>query len=345
MCLYPRLIPNKRFTATKKNGGNIPAVLDNRTLYVPKKCGKCMECRKQISRDWKARLTEEIKETQEMTFVTLTFSTEALIELNQVVQADTKNELFILKHFTADIKSKEKQERRIKNKQEGYGLDNEICTLAVRRFTERWRRDTGKTIKHWLITELGNKQYEHVHLHGLIYSKDIERIRKKWQYGFIYGGKYVNERTINYIVKYVYKTDAKHKYYTPIILNSKGIGASYIKRNIDIQNNKYNGEKTNETYKTRSGHKIGLPTYYRNKIYTDEQKEQLWINKLNKNERYVDGQKIDISNGEEEYYNALKAAQAKSKALGYENDETNWKRKYYEEERRKAIHQKRLTKE
>ena len=46
MCLYPRIIQNKKYTKNKKNGGVIPAVFDKRVLVVPAGCGKCMECKK-----------------------------------------------------------------------------------------------------------------------------------------------------------------------------------------------------------------------------------------------------------------------------------------------------------
>ena len=34
MCLYPKLIKNKKYMSNKKNGGVIPAVSDERTLFV-----------------------------------------------------------------------------------------------------------------------------------------------------------------------------------------------------------------------------------------------------------------------------------------------------------------------
>ena len=45
MCLYPRLIKNRKYIANKKNGGNIPPVSDLRVLVVPVGCGKCIECK------------------------------------------------------------------------------------------------------------------------------------------------------------------------------------------------------------------------------------------------------------------------------------------------------------
>ena len=41
------------------------------------------------------------------------------------------------------------------------------------------------------------------------------------------------------------------------------------------------------SYRCKNGAKINLPIYYRNKIYTEEERELLWIQKLNKGEVYV----------------------------------------------------------
>ena len=70
MCLYPKLIYNKKYTANKKNGGKIPPVSDERTRYVPVGCGKCIECMKQKKREWQVRLLEEIKHDNRENIVT-----------------------------------------------------------------------------------------------------------------------------------------------------------------------------------------------------------------------------------------------------------------------------------
>ena len=62
MCLYPKLIKNKKYTKNKKNGGVVPAVSDNRVLYVTAACGKCFECRKQKARAWQVRMSEELRD-------------------------------------------------------------------------------------------------------------------------------------------------------------------------------------------------------------------------------------------------------------------------------------------
>lgn len=65
---------------------------------------------------------------------------------------------------------------------------------------------------------------------------------------------------------------------------------------------------------------------------------------LDKNERWVMGQKVCIKNNEEEYYKALKEARKKNKRLGYGNDETDWNKKRYENERRKLKINERINK-
>ena len=113
----------------------------------------------------------------------------------------------------------------------------------------------------------------------------------------------MNEKTINYITKYMYKKDEKHPNFTGKVLCSSGIGSGYLKR-ADSINNRYKEENTKEYYKLKNGAKLNLPIYYKNKIYTEKEKELLWIQKLNKGEVYVMGVKLDI-NDQEEYKKTL----------------------------------------
>ena len=106
------------------------------------------------------------------------------------------------------------------------------------------------------------------------------------------------------------------------------IGQEYITRQ-DAKNNKYNGENTKETYILPSGTRTALPIYYRNKIYTDEEREKLWINKLDKQERYVMGIKISVKKDENEYNKVLEQAQKDNERLGYGNRDEEWNKKEY----------------
>ena len=257
MCLYPKLILNPKYKPNKKNGYNPPICTDERVKYVPVGCGKCIECSKQKASAWRVRLNEEIRENKNGKFVTLTFS---------------ENSLRILTH--------EAKKQFIAEEDE-----NEIITIAIRRFLERWRKKYKKSVRHWLVSELGHNNTERIHLHGIIWTNNEEDIKTLWKYGIVTIGNgitnYVNERTINYIVKYVNKLDLKHKGYKPKVFGSPGLGANYIKR-LDASRNKYKGTETKEYYRTRQGLKLSLPIYYRNKIYSEEEREKLWINKIEK---------------------------------------------------------------
>ncbi|AXH75287.1 MAG: replication initiator protein [Microviridae sp.] len=332
MCLYPKLIKNPKYKPNKKNGGQVPPVNDERVKYVPIGCQNCIECRKQKAREWQIRLQEDIKTNTNAKFITLTFNNESISKIYEILKTNAKT-------------------NKIEEPTD-YQLDNEAATWATRHFLERWRKKYKKSLRHWLVTELGHNGTENIHMHGIIWTNEsMDEVEKQWQYGWIWKGKkindkienYVNAKTINYIIKYVNKTDEKHPSYKSIILTSPGIGNNYTNTK-DSRKNKYNENKTIETYRTTTGHKMAMPIYYRNKIYTEEEKEKLWINKIDKQERYVLGEKISVKNGEEKYTKALEGAQKINKQLGYGDNIKNWKQEQYEKERRQLKQTERIQK-
>ena len=289
MCLYTKYILNRKYLSNKKNRGVVPVCHDLRLKYVPVSCGKCIECRKRKQREWVVRLSEELRSHPEgAQFVTLTMEPEALRELKCL--------------------SEEKS--------------NDIATKAVRRFLERVRKETGKSIRHWMITELGEKKGR-IHLHGIVWA-DQELIKRHWKYGFVFIGTHVNEATIFYITKYMLKVNPNDKEFQGKILTSKGIGSGYMQRVNKRRNMYQEGGDTNETYTLRNGTKIALPQYYRRKLYTEEEREKLWIEKQENEYRYVMGEKVHIDN-EEEYNNILGFYQEMGKRL-YGDNEEEWDR-------------------
>ena len=48
--------------------------------------------------------------------------------------------------------------------------NNDIATKAKRLCLERVRKLTGKSVKHWFITELGHEKTERLHLHGIVWG-------------------------------------------------------------------------------------------------------------------------------------------------------------------------------
>lgn len=261
-CLYSKLVLNPKYLPNKKNNYNPPKCTDERVRYVPVSCGRCIECRKKRRREWMVRLSEELRGGgNPPLFVTLTISNDQL--------------------------------QRVK------GESNTKATRFTRWFLENVRKKIGKSVKHFLVTELG-KERGRIHLHGFIWAEK-ELVKKCWIYGFIHIGDFVNEKSINYMTKYMLKKSID-KNFIPKVLASKGIGKGYLSRQ-DAKQNEYKEGNTNETYRFRNGSKMYLPQYYREKIYNDKEKESLWVEKIEKEEVYICGEKVNPN--EEEYYNLL----------------------------------------
>lgn len=261
MCLYPTFVKNPKYKPNKKNKGKPPVCKDRRLLYIPVKCGCCIECRKEKQREWRVRLEEELRSSFGY-FITLTISQEGIAELEE----------------KTGLKWKENP--------------NEIATKGLRLFLERCRKDTSKSIKHWCVTELGEKN-DRIHLHGIFFGqKSAELIKKHWKYGFSFIGRYCNSQSVNYMTKYMLKVDTKHPEFKQIVLSSKGIGSGYMDR-LDYLWQKQNYKNINvATYTFRNGTKMAMPKYYKNKIFTEKEREKMWINNLNRGLLWIYGEKV-----------------------------------------------------
>ena len=284
MCLYTKYILNPKYRPNKKNNYRPPKCEDERLKYVPVSCGRCIECRKKKKREWLVRLSEEIKSDNKCMFVTLTFSDKEFKELSHKV-------------FN----------RLTQNDEE----ENQICIKAVRMWLERIRAKTGKSIKHWLITEKG-EDFGRIHLHGIVWADTW--VLDEWGYGYVSRGTYVNEQTINYITKYVTKVNEKFRNFIGKVLTSKGIGRIYIEKN--------KGSGKADEYRTRKGFIMNQPDYYRRNIYSDEERERIWIENQERGYRYICGEKVSTENLEE-WENLTKYYQQRAKRL-YNENETDW---------------------
>lgn len=294
MCLYQGTYQNKRYTANKKNGGIIPAFLDRRELAVPIGCGRCMICKNKRANEWKFRIIEEIKHQDKRGhFVTLSFS--------------------------------EREYRKLARnlKYRGYKKVNEIAKIAVKRFRERWRKKYKKSPRHFLVTELGGNSSERLHLHGIIWINEPKsEIRRIWKYGNVWMGyndedTYVNEQTAGYTVKYITKTDEVHPNYDSIVLTSPGMGKEWLNSH-EAKTAAYNGIETVDNIRDENGYRKAIPTYYRRKMYTDEERIELWMSKLDKQTKYLAGIEIDVSKTMEDYYNIRNTEREKNSRLGFQ---------------------------
>lgn len=330
MCINKSLKKNKKYVINKKNGGNVPPCNDKRQLYVWIPCGQCYVCKKKKAREWRMRIAEDIKVNNNAKIITLTFNTESLKKLAKRCEGA-----------------------------KGYELDNQICKIAVKLWRERWRKKYGRSPRHWLITELGHGETEHVHMHGIIWKDErynienelTEEVEKTWKYGYVGKGKidwitgkrinYVNEKTAAYFTKYVNKIDEDHKEYKQIILTSPGIGKTFLESE-KAKDNEYRGKNTNQMYNMDNGGVLPMPEYFRKKLYTDEEREQLTSYMLDKETIYIAGIEYRKDIGDDKINMINKSLQEKNARMGYGNGKPNYERRLIENARRRKIQQNRL---
>ena len=88
------------------------------------------------------------------------------------------------------------------------------------------------------------------------------------------------------------KVDIKHPEFKQIVLASPGIGSGYMDR-LDYLWQKQNYKNINvATYTFRNGTKMAMPKYYKNKIFTEKERETMWINNLNRGLLWIYGEKV-----------------------------------------------------
>ena len=70
----------------------------------------------------------------------------------------------------------------------------------------------------------GHEKTERLHLHGIVWGLgNGKKVTDNWKYGITFTGYFVNEKTINYITKYMLKIDEKHPKFRGKVLCSARI--------------------------------------------------------------------------------------------------------------------------
>lgn len=244
MCLNQRAIENKRYKPNKKNNGVPERAKDYRLKGVTIPCGYCAECVGNRRSEWAKRILEEQYVSGPGYFVTLTIAEDSMDEL--IKEAGTEEA-------------------------------NAVARVAVRRWTERYRKEKKSGLRHWLVVELGQNRTERLHLHGIIWlsGADCKVAINKWKYGNTWSDKARGRQTAFYVTKYLNKVDKKHPGFKGRTFVSKNIGANYLATPRGRMN-RYRGKDTDVRYhgigETRKGF---IGTYYRRKIYSDTQREEM----------------------------------------------------------------------
>lgn len=226
-------------------------------------CGKCPMCRDRRAQDWIIRLTQEDKVHGSSRFVTLTYSPE-----NCPVTAK--------------------------------GLMT-LRKTDFQKFMKRLRKNTGKTgLKYYAVGEYGGTT-NRPHYHAIMFDVSFDEIYEAWGLGEIHVGD-VNGDSIAYTTKYICKPKRIPAFggddrQTEFSLMSKNLGISYL----TPQMVNYHTSQQISYVTVQGGYKKCLPRYYRDRIFSDEVKDQ--INERSQAEASVMlDKKIYEAGGPENYY-------------------------------------------
>jgi hypothetical protein len=236
-CRTPTQIVNKR-----------PDLIPGKYQYVP--CGDCIYCHHSRVNDWVFRLNQESKEHSLLSFATLTYE-----------QAPAT----------------------------AIGLDT-LDKRDIQLFFKRLRKNASKIsqrnvkIKYFLVGEYGTIT-NRPHYHAIIFGATNNEVENAWKgyynddtaaiNGHVYFGQ-VEGNSIAYCAKYfesrwqpINDLDDREK---PSSLMSKNLGLNFI----TPQMVNYFHNTLTPTLKI-DGHWQSLPRYYRDRIFNETQKNQIFI--------------------------------------------------------------------
>lgn len=205
-------------------------------------CGRCIACRLNYANSWSTRIVSEAKQWKFASFVTLTYNDEN-IPINDL----------------------------------GYQtLSKRDCQL----FFKRARKDV--SFRYFLGGEYGDT-WRRPHYHFCCFSDneaitDLSFWEKHWRKGFVYIGSLTRD-SANYVAKYcVKKLGGKaSEFYSErgiepefaLMSRRPGIGYDYI--------TKFREMVKNNGFVVVDGKKQSIPKYFGSKIFTDDEKNQRFL--------------------------------------------------------------------
>ena len=216
----------------------------SKRIEVP--CGRCGACRQARRYQWAFRLKEELKDSKNAYFITLTYNDENLPEY--------------IDYDSGEIKSN-------------------LCKKDLQDFIKRlrekqYRKTRQRTFRYYAVGEYGTKtDRAHYHLIGFNIDRDTcYQIPGIWGKGNCHIGQ-VNDASILYVAKYHVnrnmESESERTKEFATMSKRPAIGHGYLKRNTTWHQENMN------TYVYQNGFKKAMPRYYKEKIFDDLNKEQL----------------------------------------------------------------------
>lgn len=239
-------------------------------MTVP--CGKCPKCKERRANDWIFRLEQQSRLHQFTLFVTLTYSPE------NVPRAENSKRLT-------------------------------LCKRDLQLFMKRLRKNTGrKNIKYYACGEYGDDTWR-PHYHLIMFDVGYNEVDKAWNLGLI-DFQVVKSGAYSYVTKYICKDKRVPAYVgddrqREFSLMSKNLGINYVTQSI------IDWHVNNEaSYIVKEGgFKSAMPRYYREKIFTEEQRDRLAIMASDKYSEQLDKAFKEAGSPTQFYKNQFEAIQ------------------------------------
>lgn len=233
-------------------------VKDANKIYHTVPCSKCPKCLARRASAWSFRLMQEEKVSQSAYFITLTYDTSYVPLTEKKFMQLRKRDLQLY----------------FKRVRKSHGPGVRLKYYAVGEYGGKFSRPHYHIILYNAKIQcmLTKKDENALRIHGL--DGKLELMSKHWIYGHTTFGQ-VNGASIGYSLKYISKgrTVPKHANddrLPEFSLISKHLGINYLTK---AMVHYYKADITERMYCTAPGGiKISMPRYYKDKIYTSEQR-------------------------------------------------------------------------
>lgn len=258
---------------------------------TPVRCGKCDNCRALQTAHWQFRIMQEEKRSLNALFVTLTYDTrhaplspQGLFTLDKThVQYFMKRLRSFTERTNKGIREYERGERKRRPKVQ----DNWLCDMP--------------RIKYYAVGEYGHK-FKRPHYHLILFNAHEDAVLNAWNLGQVHIGK-VSGASVGYCLKYIRKRSWEGCFEgddrQPVFsLSSQNLGSNYI-----TEKTRNFHQAPENYYLALEGRIIPMSRYYRDKLFTREQLEEI--------QDYT-AQKNQVQNliTEQEYYEKVYQAYA-----------------------------------
>lgn len=235
----------------------------------PLPCGVCGECVRSKVNGWLFRIKEETKVSSSCLFVTLTYSNENL-PLHK----------------------------------SGYAtLCKRDCQLFLKRLRKRYARYAAKNdiipspLKYYLVGEYGSR-FGRPHYHIILFNLEVRKrvsdlidddeilIRDSWQNGIVdVSSVNIEGGAVGYVLKYLSKQRKKYTIKEPeFSLSSKRLGRSWL----TPERIKFFRQHESLAFINTPDYKLALPKYFKEIIYTPEERARVTAYMQHRAERIKD---------------------------------------------------------